>query len=220
MKQPWRILILSLLLSFLPCTAAAQSWGQSQRVEKDATLLLAQAAQRQAVQRQAAVQPQRKVMHTGHIEIITDPPGFQVFVNGTKRVERTNATLELLEGKYQIELFLPATSYRHSFTVEMQPADVLTQRFEMHGSLRVDSFWAQDGKKSEGPALELILDGKRISQGQRIDKVVAGMHDLHVSYGSMKKTQRVEIRPGSALQVNYSVERRRDQHPDPGRVPH
>jgi hypothetical protein len=216
MKPPLRILILSLPLSFLPCTAAAQSGVQSPPAEKDATLLLAQAVQRQVVPRLAAVQPQRKPMHTGHIEIITNPPGFQVFVNGTKRVERTNATLELLEGKYQIELFLPATSYRHSFTVEVQPADVLTQRFEMHGSLRVDSFWVQDGKKSEGPALELVLDGKPINQGQRIDKVPAGVHDLHVSYGSMKKTQRVEIRPGSALQVNYSVERSRD--PDPGRV--
>ena len=219
MKPPLRILILSLPLSLLPCTAAAQSGVQNPLVEKE-TLLLAQAVQRQAtLPRQSAVQPQRKPMHTGHIEIITDPPGFQVIVNGTKRVERTNATLELLEGKYQIELFLPATSYRHSFTVEVQPADVLTQRFEMHGSLRVDSFWVQDGKKSEGgPALELLLGGKPISQGQRIDKVVAGMHELHVSYGSMKKTQRVEIRPGSALQVNYSVERNRD--PDPGRVPH
>jgi hypothetical protein len=216
MKPPLRILILSLPLSFLPCTAAAQSGVQSLRVEKDATLLLAQAVKRQAVQRQAA-QPQRRVMYTGHVEIITDPPGFEIFVNGTKRQERTNAILELLEGRYQIELFLPATSYRQSFNVEMRPADVLTQRFEMRGSLRVDSFWVQDGKKSGGPALELFLDGKRISQGQRIDKVVAGVHDLRVSYRSMKKTQRIEIRPGSALQVNYSVERGRD--PDPGLVP-
>jgi hypothetical protein len=216
MKPPLRILVFSLPLSLLPCTVAAQSGGQSPLVDKNATLLFAQAVQRRAVQRQP-VQPQRRVMHTGHIEIITDPPGFQVFVNGSKRAERSNVTLELLEGKYQIELLLPATSYRHSFTVEMQPADVLTQRFEMHGSLRVDSFWVQDGKKSEGPALELFLDGNRISQGQRIDKIVAGMHDLQVNYGRMKKTQRVEIRPGSALQVNYSVERTRD--PDPGRVP-
>lgn len=218
MKQPLRILILSLPLSFLPCTAAAQSEVQSLRIEKDATLLLAQAAQRQAGRRPAA-QPQRRVMYTGHIEIITDPPGFEIFVNGTKRPERTNATLELLEGRYQIELFLPATSYRQSFNVEMLPADVLTQRFKMHGSLQVDSFWVRDGKKSTGPALELYLDGNRISQGKRIDKVVAGMHDLRVSYGGMKKTQRVEIRPGSALQVNYSVEHGRGRDSDPGRVP-
>jgi hypothetical protein len=221
MKQPLRILILSLPLSFLPCTTAAQSGGQSLRVEKDATLLLAQAVRRQAGQRQAVprtpAQPQRRVMHTGHIEIITNPPGFEIFVNGTKRPERTNAILELLEGRYQIELFLPATSYRQSFNVELLPADILTQRFEMHGSLQVDSFWARDGKKSTGPALELYLDGNRISQGKRIDKVVAGMHNLRVSYGSMKKTQRVEIRPGSALQVNYSVERGWDS--DPSRVP-
>jgi hypothetical protein len=205
MKQPFRILILSVSLSFLPCTAAAQ------------------AVHRQAVQPKAVqpnvVQAQRRVMHTGHIEIITDPPGFEIFVNGAKRPERTNATLELLEGRYQIELFLPATSYRQSFNVEMMPADVLTQRFDMRGSLRVDSFWVRDGKKSVGPALEVFLDGKPITLGQRIDKVLAGMHDLRVHYGSMRKTQRVEIQPGSALQVNYSVERGQDPGPDPGRVP-
>jgi hypothetical protein len=169
------------------------------------------------VQRQPA-QPARRVLHTGHIEIVTDPPGFEILVNGTKRAERSNAVLELTEGRYQIELFLPATSYRQSFAIEMLPADVLIHRFDMRGSLRVDSFWVQDGKKSEGPALELFLDGKPISQGKAIDKVVAGTHDLLVRYGGMKKTQRVDIRPGSALQVNYSVERRRGDV-DPGRVP-
>jgi hypothetical protein len=166
----------------------------------------------------AAAQP-KQGMYTGHIQIITDPPGFEIFVNGAKRPERTNATLELVEGNYKIELFLPATSYRQTFNVQMTPADVLTQRFAMHGSLQVDSFWVQDGKRSEGPALDLLLNGKRISQGQRIDKLVAGAHELHVSYGTMKKTQRVEIQPGSALQVNYSLERARDRDLDPGRVP-
>jgi hypothetical protein len=211
MSQLLRYFVLTLALSFVSSPADAQSGQARQR----------QAVQPKAVQPQAA-QPQRRVMHTGHIEIITDPPGFEVFVNGTKRAERTNATLELLEGRHQIELFLPATSYRHSFVVEMLPADVRTQRFDMRGSLRVDSFWVKDGKKSEGgPALEVFLDGNPIRLGQRIDKVVAGLHDLRVGYGSMKKTQRVEIKPGSALQVNYSVERGLDAGlaVDPGRVP-
>jgi hypothetical protein len=210
MKQPLRILVLSLPLLFLPGTAAAQ------------------AAQRQAVKpkyvqpkvvQPKVVQPQRRVMYTGHVEIITDPPGFEIFVNGTKRAERTNAILELQEGKYQVELFLPATSYRQSFALEILPADVLTKRFDMRGSLRVDSFWVRNGKKSDGPPLEVFLDGRPVTLGQPIDKVVAGMHDLRVSYGGMKKAQRVDIRPGSVLQVNYSVERGLDLGPDPGRVP-
>ena len=210
MRQPLPYLALTLALSFVSSPADAQSAVAQARQR--------QAAQRQAVQPQPA-QPQRRVMHTGHIEIITDPPGFELFVNGTKRAERTNATLELLEGKYQIELFLPATSYRHSFAVQILPADVLAQRFDMRGSLRVDSFWIQGGKKADaGPPLEVLLDGTPIRLGQRVDKVVAGMHDLRVNYGSMNKAQRVDIRPGSVLQVNYSVERGREEL-DPGRVP-
>jgi hypothetical protein len=208
MSQLLRYFVLTLALSFVSSPADAQSRQARQR----------QAVQPKTVQPQVA-QPQRRAMHTGHIEIITDPPGFEVFVNGTKRAERTNATLELLEGKYQIELFLPATSFRHSFAVEILPADVLAQRFDMRGSLRVDSFWVQDGKKSEGPPLVVHLDGARISQGQRIDKLAAGMHDLQVSYGGMKKAQRVDIRPGSVLQVNYSLPRGQDAGLDPGRVP-
>src|SRR5712692_10544746 len=56
----------------------------------------------------------RKEIETGVLEIRTDPPGLQIFVDGMKRLETTNARLALQEGKHLIELYMPATGYRHS----------------------------------------------------------------------------------------------------------
>jgi hypothetical protein len=165
----------------------------------------------------------RREPRTGFLEIVTDPPGLEIFVNGIKRPQSTNATLELPEGKHHIELYLPNTAYRHSFTVDIQPAQTSRQRLTMRGALRVDSFWLKDGQKAAGPVLDVYLNGSRINQAQRIDNLVAGTHDLRVRFQSVEKTRRIEIRPDSPLQVNYSVIRQvvpaPPRGPDPGRVP-
>jgi hypothetical protein len=165
----------------------------------------------------------RREPRTGFLEIVTDPPGLEIFVDGIKRPQSTNATLELPEGKHHVELYLPNTAYRHSFTVDIQPAQTSRQRLTMRGALRVDSFWLKDGQKSAGPVLDVYLNGSRISQAQRLDNLVAGTHDLRVRFQNVEKTRRIEIRPDSPLQVNYSVIRQvvpaPPRGPDPGRVP-
>jgi hypothetical protein len=145
---------------------------------------------------------------TGFLEIVTEPAGLEIFVNGIKRPEVTNATLELTEGRHHIELYLPSTSYRHSFTANIAAASPARERLTMRGALRVESFWLQNGQRSAGPNLEVYLNGSRISQAQQLTSLVAGTHELRVRFQNVEKTRRIEIRPDSPLQVNYSIIRK------------
>lgn len=148
----------------------------------------------------------RKEIQTGLLEIRTDPPGLQVYVDGLKRPELTNATLSLQEGKHLVELYMPATGFRHSFTVDVTPLRAVTETVIVRGNLQVASFWLQNGVKSAGPALDLYLDGQQLGRsGSRFDNIVAGSHSLEVRFERAQKTRRIEIRPDSPLTVNYSV---------------
>ncbi len=150
----------------------------------------------------------RREPKTGFVDIVTEPTGAEIFVNGIKRPEITSARLELTEGRHHIELYLPSTSYRHSFTVEVAPTRTVQERLILRGALRVDSFWLKDGQRSSGPALEVYLNGSRVNQGQNLASLVAGTHELRVRFQNVEKTRRIEIRPDSPLQVNYSVIRK------------
>jgi hypothetical protein len=148
----------------------------------------------------------RKEIETGMLEIRTEPPGMQIYVDGQRRPELTSATLILQEGKHLVELYMPATGYRHSFTTTIRAMRTSTETVIMRGELRVASFWMQKGVKSPGPALELFLDGQPLGKsGSRVDNIVAGSHTLEVRFENVRKSRRIEIRPDSPLTVNYSV---------------
>ena len=148
----------------------------------------------------------RKEIHTGVLEVRTDPPGLQIYVDGLRRPELTNASLLLQEGKHLVELYMPTTGYRHSFTVDVSPLRAVTETIVVRGVLQVASFWLQNGAKSAGPALELYLDGSPFGRsGSRVDNIVAGSHNLEVRFEKVRKSRRIEIRPDSPLTVNYSV---------------
>jgi hypothetical protein len=148
----------------------------------------------------------RKDVRNGTLEIRTDPPGMQIYVDGLRRPELSNALLELQEGKHLIELFLPTTGYRHSFTVDISATRPVVETIVVRGVLQVASFWLQKGVKSPGPALELYLDGQQLGRsGSRVDNVLAGSHTLEVRFEKVRKARRIEIRPDSPLTVNYSV---------------
>jgi hypothetical protein len=147
---------------------------------------------------------------TGLLEIRTDPPGLQIYVDGQRRPELTHATLTLQEGKHLVELFMPATGYRHSFTVDISPLRAVSETIVLRGVLQVASFWMQGGTKSAGPVLEVYLDGRPLGRsGARVDNIVAGSHTLEVRYENTRKSRRIEIRPDSPLTVNYSVIRQK-----------
>lgn len=146
----------------------------------------------------------RKEIRTGLLEIRTDPPGLQIYVDGIRERDLTNATLSLQEGKHLIELYMPGTGYRNSFTVDVVPFRTVTETIVVRGSLQVASFWLQNGVKSPGPALQLFLNGQPLS-GTRADNLVAGSHTLMVRFQNASKSRRIEIRPDSPLTVNYSI---------------
>ena len=142
----------------------------------------------------------------GILEIRTDPVGVEISVDGVKREEVTNASLELPEGKHHIELYLPRTSYRYSFTVDISPSRPVSETIAMRGALEVASFWLKDGKKSTGPQLDVYINGTPVGKSQlRLDNLLAGTHLLEVRYQNVTKKRHIEIRPDSPLRVNYSV---------------
>ena len=148
----------------------------------------------------------RKEIRTGTLEVRTDPPGLQIYVDGLRRPELTNALLQLQEGKHLVELFMPTTGFRHSFTVDISPTRAATETIVLRGVLQVASFWLQNGAKSAGPSLEVYLDGEAFGRsGSRVDSIVAGSHTLEVRFEKVRKSRRIEIRPDSPLTVNYSV---------------
>jgi len=152
----------------------------------------------------------RKEIQTGTLEVRTNPPGLQIYVDGQRRPELTNATLLLQEGKHLVELYMPSTGYRHSFMADITPLRTVTETIVVRGNLQVASFWLQNGQRSAGPALELYLDGQRIGRsGSRFDNIVAGSHTLEVRFENARKSRRIEIRPDSPLTVNYSVIRQK-----------
>jgi len=148
----------------------------------------------------------RKEIQTGMLEVRTDPPGMQIYVDGMRRPETTNASLLLQEGKHLIELFMPTTGFRHSFTVDISPQRAVTETVVVRGVLQVASFWLQNGRKTSGPVLEVYLDGSPLGRsGSVVDNIVAGSHTLEVRFENVRKSRRIEIRPDSPLTVNYSV---------------
>ncbi|HUQ25103.1 MAG TPA: caspase family protein [Burkholderiales bacterium] len=148
----------------------------------------------------------RKEIQTGVLEVRTDPPGLQIYVDGLRRPELSNASLLLQEGKHLVELYMPTTGYRHSFTVDISPQRTVTETIVVRGVLQVASFWLQNGAKSTGPALDVYLDGTALGRsGSRVDNIVAGSHTLEVRFEKVRKSRRIEIRPDSPLTVNYSV---------------
>ena len=153
----------------------------------------------------------KRLQHqTGLLELRTDPPGLQIYVDGQRRPELTNARLTLQEGKHLVEVFMPATGYRHSLTVDISPQRPLTETIVLRGALQVASFWMQDGVKSAGPVLDVYLDGRPLGRsGSRVEDIVAGSHTLEVRYENARKSRRIEIRPDSPLTVNYSVIRQK-----------
>jgi Caspase domain len=147
-----------------------------------------------------------KPVEPGFLEINTEPENAEISVDGVKRPELTNARLSLPEGKHVIELFLPNTSYRYSFTADIVPSQTVKEDFNMRGTLEVASFWLKDGNKTPGPPLDVYIDGSDVGRSDlRLDNLLAGAHVLEVHYQNLSKQRRIEIRPDSPLRVNYSI---------------
>jgi uncharacterized caspase-like protein len=142
----------------------------------------------------------------GKLVLHTDPPGFEIYIDGTRQDQVTPAKMSLQEGKHLVELYTAATGYRYTFTVDISEAIPAVEELFLLGRLRVASSWLVDGKKTAGPVLDLYLDGQSLGKSyQRFDSIVAGTHTLEARYAHYSRKRRIEIRPDSPLVVNYSV---------------
>ena len=148
----------------------------------------------------------REELNNGMLFVTTEPAGLEVFVDGVKRDEVTNASLKLPIGKHSIELFLPSTGYRYSFTADISNSSPVRKALTLRGELEVASFWLKDGVKSSGPQLDVYLDGTYVGQSLlRQGNLLAGTHEIKVTYKNVAKSRHIEIRPDSPLRINYSV---------------
>ncbi len=151
----------------------------------------------------------KKVIRKGMIYIITDPEGAEVYIDGDNTGKRSNCTLELSEGKHHIDLFLPETNYRHSFTADIRYGYPERKQISLLGNLKVESFWEKKGRRTVGPRLNVYLDGKYKGKTKlTLENLVAGTHVLKVKYANVTKKRRIEIRPLSPLLVKYTVIRK------------
>ena len=154
---------------------------------------------------QEQVKPVR-VISKGILNITTNPAGIEIFVDGEKRTEVSNTNLELIEGRHLIELYLPSTGYRYSFTSDISASTPVNKTFSLNGDLEVASFWLKDSVKTLGPKLDIFIDGNHIGNSQLLkENLLAGSHLIEVRYENVAKSRHVEIRPDSPLHINYSV---------------
>lgn len=151
----------------------------------------------------------------GTLEVDTSRIRAEVSVDG-ERTADAGALVALAEGKHHVEVYVPQTAYRTSFTAHVRAAIAVTEKLPMYGVLEVESFWLQqDGRRTPGPPLEVWLDGAPVGTSSlRLPALVAGTHLLEVRFEGVSKKRPVEIRPDSPLRVNYSVIREAAQKKD------
>jgi hypothetical protein len=156
------------------------------------------------------------VIQTGTLELRTDPQGVQIYVDGQRQAQPTPTTLTLQEGKHLVELFMPLTGYRQTFTVDIVPGRTMTQTVPMRGNMQVMAYYLVNGQKVAGPQVDVFVNGQSFGHsGSRIENLLAGTHTLEVRFEGVTKQRRVEIRPDSPLLVNYSIIRQQAAAPPP-----
>jgi hypothetical protein len=146
------------------------------------------------------------VRKAGILNLISDRTDVEIYVDGLERKNAINTQMELPEGRHSIELFLPRTGYRYTFTADISSTAPISKNFLLSGELEVASFWLKENIKSPGPQLDVYIDGEKLGKSPfRLNKLVAGSHLIEVKYKDVKKSRHVEIRPNSPLRINYSI---------------
>jgi hypothetical protein len=143
-------------------------------------------------------------IRTGTLEIVTDPEGVEVSVDGVRTGKNSNCTLELTEGKHIVSLYIPSTNYNHSFMVTIRDGRLERKIIKLRGSLEVESYSEKVWKSA--PTLDVYLnDGYRGKTGLRLRDLIAGTHTLEVRVENVTKKRQIEIRPDSPLLVKYKI---------------
>jgi hypothetical protein len=114
--------------------------------------------------------------------------------------------MKLPEGRHTVELYANKTGYRNTFTLDISSGSSVSQAVKLQGELFVTSYWLKDGVKSEGPQLEVSVDGNKVGKSKlHLENLMAGSHLIEVKFQNVTKSRQVEIRPDSPLRINYSI---------------
>jgi hypothetical protein len=143
----------------------------------------------------------------------------EIYVDGIKSDDQINTVMKLPEGLHTVELYAPKTGYRYTFTANISSGNPLSKSVKLQGELFVSSYWLKDGTKTEGPQLEVSVDGNKVGKSNLpLDNLTVGTHLIEVKLNDTIKSRQVEIRPDSPLRINYSIVREGVPPPDEKKV--
>jgi hypothetical protein len=143
----------------------------------------------------------------------------EIYIDGIKSDEQINTAMKLSEGRHTVELYANKTGYRYTFTADISAGNPVSKAVKLQGELFVASFWLKDGVKSEGPQLEVSVDGNKVGKSKlHLDNLMAGSHVIEVKFQDVIKSRQIEIRPDSPLRLNYSISKEGAPPPDENKV--
>ncbi|MBT8546967.1 caspase family protein [Polynucleobacter paneuropaeus] len=145
-------------------------------------------------------------LQTSVLKLLLDYAEVEIYVDGTKVAFNKGSQYQMPVGKHSVEIYIPSTGYRYSFTKDFQQSQVYEEPISLYGSLEIASLLDDKGEKLPGPQLEVYIDGKFVEKSKLFKtKLLAGTHTVDVKLMHVTKTKNVEIRPDSPLRINYSV---------------
>jgi len=151
------------------------------------------------------------------LRLLLDYTDIEIYIDGTKVALTKNSQYQVPVGKHSIEVYIPSTGYRYSFTKDFQASQVSEEAVSLYGSLEIASLLEDRGEKLPGPQLEVYIDGKFIENSRLFKtKLLAGTHTVDVKLMKVTKSKSVEIRPDSPLRINYSVKNQSAPEDDRG----
>ena len=146
-----------------------------------------------------------KVLNSA-LKLLLDYQAVEIFIDGSKIPLSSSSQYQIPAGKHLIEIYIPSTGYRYSFTKDFQPSQVVEESIPLYGKLEVASMADDRGNKKPGPELEVFIDGVFMQKTNLYTaNLLAGTHLIEVKLANVTKTKSVEIRPDSPLRINYSV---------------
>lgn len=140
------------------------------------------------------------------LKLLLDYQEVEIFIDGSRTPLSSSSQYQVSAGKHLVEIYIPSTGYRYSFTKDFQPSQVIEEVIPLYGKLEVASLVDEKGSKKPGPELEVFIDGKFIQKSNLyVANLLAGTHTVDVKLANVTKTKSVEIRPDSPLRINYAV---------------
>jgi len=140
------------------------------------------------------------------LKLLLDYQAVEIFIDGSKIPLNVKSQYQIPAGKHLIEIYIPSTGYRYSFTKDFQPSQVIEESIALYGKLEIASLVDDKGVKKPGPELEVFIDGKFVEKSNLYTaNLLAGTHTVDVKLSNVTKTKSVEIRPDSPLRINYAV---------------